>query len=76
MALIGFGQLIESGGVIFITIYSGIIHTTQFSDFIEILWYYDADAVNYSGVGGIIVSPWLGKEIGVTVTEETYSRLY
>lgn len=55
------GENIESGGVIFITIYSGIIHTPQFSDFIEILWYYDADAVNCTGVGGIICVTLTGK---------------
>lgn len=55
------GENIESGGVIFITIYSGIIHTPQFSDFIEILWYYDADAVNRTGVGSIICFTLTGK---------------
>lgn len=37
---------IQSTGVIFITIYSKITHTPQFSDFIEILWDYMARAVN------------------------------
>lgn len=55
------GENTESGGVIFIRIYSGIIHTPQFSDFIEILWYCDADTVNCSGTGGIICFTLTGK---------------
>lgn len=49
-------ERIESGGVIRIIIYSGIIHTAQFSDFIEILWNYDADTVDCGGVGVEFVS--------------------
>lgn len=55
------GDTIESGGVIFITIYSGIIHTPQSSDFIEILWYCDADTVNRNGIGGVICFTLTGK---------------